>query len=135
MDALVAAIARRHPRPVLIATSDPGNLRRLMQRDADIRRASHRTTANRDDSADEDVHQLVAAGTPVLYRVPRATSPFGGNVECESGQRISYLPATMAAWPALMAAATQPAGQPSARRKLMDLLRGGLARARCVTAA
>ena len=36
IDALVAAVARRHPRPVLIATSDPGDLRRLLQRDTDI---------------------------------------------------------------------------------------------------
>ena len=36
IDALVAAVARRQPRPVLIATSDPGDLRRLLQRDADI---------------------------------------------------------------------------------------------------
>ena len=31
IDALVAAMARRLPRPVLIATSDPVDLRRLLQ--------------------------------------------------------------------------------------------------------
>ena len=36
IDALVAAVARRQPRPVLIATSDPDDLRRLLQRDAYI---------------------------------------------------------------------------------------------------
>ena len=36
IDALVDAVGRRQPRPVLIATGDPGDLRRLLQRDADI---------------------------------------------------------------------------------------------------
>ena len=36
IDALVAAVARRQRRPVLIATSDPVDLRRLLQREADI---------------------------------------------------------------------------------------------------
>ena len=36
IDALVAAIARRLPRPVLIATSDPKDLRQLLQGDRGI---------------------------------------------------------------------------------------------------
>ena len=36
IDALVAAVARRQPRPVLIATSDPVDLRRLLQLETGI---------------------------------------------------------------------------------------------------
>ena len=36
IDALVAAVARRQPRPVLIATSDPRDLRALLQDDRGI---------------------------------------------------------------------------------------------------
>ena len=36
IDALVAAVARRQSRPVLIATSDPQDLRQLLQREQGI---------------------------------------------------------------------------------------------------
>lgn len=36
IDALVAAVARRQPRPVLVATSDPVDLPRLLQRDPGV---------------------------------------------------------------------------------------------------